>query len=160
MFRLVSLSREPEIAPAVVVRKNFLREAYAREGRNALFVFPSYELALTLPTEARVFAMDFNIWARVSEVRDLRYAGRVPGHVFVLLPNTIIDAQTGLCLDSNYSGNVYTDSCNTGNYQNWQFFGNNIRDRQTGLCLQSDSGGNVTTASCDVNNLNQFWFYQ
>jgi hypothetical protein len=77
--------------PAAV---DFLQEAYAREGRNALFVFPSHELALTLPTEARVLAMDFNLWARVSEVRDLRYAGRVPGHVFVLLPNTIIDAQS------------------------------------------------------------------
>jgi hypothetical protein len=77
--------------PAAV---DFLQEAYAREGRNALFVLPSYALALTLPTDARVLAMDFNLWAR-SEVQDLRYAGRVPGHVFVLLPNTIIDAQSG-----------------------------------------------------------------
>jgi Tn3 transposase DDE domain len=28
-------------------------------------------------------------WATESEMRDLRYAGRIPGHVFVLMPNTI-----------------------------------------------------------------------
>jgi hypothetical protein len=73
---------------------DFLREAYAREGRNALFVLPSYQLALTLPSDARVLAMDFN-WADKSEIEALRYRGRVPGHVFVLLPNTVIDAITG-----------------------------------------------------------------
>ena len=73
---------------------DFLREAYAREGRNALFVLPNYQLALTLPTEARVLAMDLN-WATKSEVQDLRYAGRIPGHLFVLLPNTISDTRSG-----------------------------------------------------------------
>jgi hypothetical protein len=85
------LTNQDIFDPAAV---DFLREAYAREGRNALFVLPSYQLALTLPTDARVLAMDVN-WATKSEVQDLRYAGRVPGHVFVLLPNTIIDAQSG-----------------------------------------------------------------
>jgi hypothetical protein len=86
-----SLTNQKIFDPAAI---DFLREAYAREARNALFVLPSYQLALTLPTEARVLAMDFN-WATKSEVQDLRYAGRVPGHVFVVLPNTIIDAQSG-----------------------------------------------------------------
>jgi hypothetical protein len=86
-----SLTNQKIFDPAAV---DFLREAYAREGRNALLVLPIYQLALTLPTKARVLAMDFN-WATQSEVQDLRYAGRVPGHVFVLLPNTIIDAQSG-----------------------------------------------------------------
>jgi hypothetical protein len=73
---------------------DFLRKAFAEEGRDALFVLPSSQLALTLPLDARVLAMDFN-WATESEIHDLRYAGRVPGHVFVLLPNTILDARSG-----------------------------------------------------------------
>ncbi|MBV8552551.1 MAG: ricin-type beta-trefoil lectin domain protein [Acidobacteriaceae bacterium] len=70
--------------------------------------------------------------------------------------NTIVDAQTGLCLDSNYNGNVYTDSCNTGNFQNWEFYGGSIFDRRTGRCLQ-DNNGTVVTAACNVGNLYQAW---
>jgi hypothetical protein len=87
-----SLTNQKIFDPAAV---DFLREAYTREGRNALFVLPIYQLALTLPTETRVLAVDFN-WATKSEVEDLHYTARVPGHVFVLLPNIIIDAQSGI----------------------------------------------------------------
>jgi hypothetical protein len=73
---------------------NFLRDAFAAEGRNAIFVLPATQLALTLPVNARILAMDFNFAAK-SEIENLRYSGRVSGHVFVLLPNTIIDAQDG-----------------------------------------------------------------
>ena len=86
-----NLTNQKIFDPAAV---DFLREAYAREGRNSLFVLPSSQLALTLPTEARILAIGFN-WATKSEIEGLRYAGRVPGHIFVLLPNTIIDAITG-----------------------------------------------------------------
>ena len=71
--------------------------------------------------------------------------------------NTIRDAQTNQCLDSNYAGNVYIGSCNGGNFQNWEFYGNVIFDRQARRCLQSDSNGNVFTAPCDVNNPSEIW---
>ena len=32
---------------------------------------------------------------------------------------TIRDVATGLCLNSNLDGSVYTGGCNGGNFQNW-----------------------------------------
>jgi hypothetical protein len=69
----------------------FAREAYAREGRGALFVLPSSQLAVTLPVEARILVTGLN-WEPVSTVAGRRYSGRVPGHVFMLLPNTLFDS--------------------------------------------------------------------
>jgi hypothetical protein len=69
---------------------DFARDTFAREGRDALFVLPSPPLVVTLPTEARVIAIDLSWY---PERR--RYSGRVPGHILVLLPNTIVDTLSG-----------------------------------------------------------------
>jgi hypothetical protein len=73
---------------------DFARDTFAREGRNALFVLPSLPLVVTLPTEARVIAIDLG-WESESDTERRRYLGRVPGHILVLLPNTIINITSG-----------------------------------------------------------------
>jgi hypothetical protein len=73
---------------------DFARDTFAREGRDALFVLPSPPLEMTLPTEARVIAIDLS-WELESETKRRRYSGRVPGHILVLLPNTIVDTASG-----------------------------------------------------------------
>jgi hypothetical protein len=79
---------------------DFAREGFAREGRDALFVLPSYQIAVTLPTDARIIAM----WDPESEIAGRRYSGRVPGHVFVLMPNSISDTSKGRALLSTFTG--------------------------------------------------------
>jgi hypothetical protein len=79
---------------------DFAREAFAREGRDALFVLPLYQLVVTLPTEARIIAM----WGPESEWwASGRYSGRVPGHIFVLMPNSISDTSKGRALLSTFT---------------------------------------------------------
>lgn len=73
---------------------DFARDTFAREGRDALFVLPSLPLVVTLPTEARVIAIDLG-WESEFATKQRRYSGRVPGHILVLLPNTIIDTFSG-----------------------------------------------------------------
>jgi hypothetical protein len=60
------------------------------EGRDALFVLPNYELAVTLPIDTRVLAIHLD-WETEPDIKRFRFSGRVPGHILVLLPNTIVD---------------------------------------------------------------------
>jgi hypothetical protein len=73
---------------------DFARNTFAREGRDALFVLPTLPLAVTLPKEARVIAIDLS-WESESATKERRYSGRVPGHILVLLPNSIVDITSG-----------------------------------------------------------------
>jgi serine/threonine-protein kinase len=66
---------------------------------------------------------------------------------------TYKNVATGLCLHSNASPNVYTQSCNGGNYQKWlvTLVGSNrtLKNVATGLCLESNASRNVYTQSCN-----------
>jgi hypothetical protein len=66
---------------------DFARGIYAREGRDALFVLPSYQIAVALPIEARILVIDLNYDGDLLRISH-PYAGRVPGHLVVLLPNS------------------------------------------------------------------------
>jgi hypothetical protein len=91
---------------------------------------------------------------------------RTGPQVVVSFQHTIQNMQTGLCLDSNYQGQVYTGPCNGGNYQVWLRVRYTLEDSQTGLCLTGDSNGNVFTSPCDPNaqtgngdvNYHQIWY--
>jgi hypothetical protein len=65
--------------------RSILREVYAQEWRNALFILPSAQLAVTLPVDARIIVMDLN-YEQTAIVG--RYAG----------PNNISDTGKGHAL--------------------------------------------------------------
>jgi hypothetical protein len=80
---------------------DFAREIYAREGRDALFVLPLFQSAVTMPVDARILVMNFDFEPESAFVG--RYFGRVPGHVVVLVPNSIFDTSKGRALLSAFT---------------------------------------------------------
>jgi hypothetical protein len=70
----------------------FVRSAYAREGRSALFFTPSAQIACAFPRGARILT---NLAESESEnpVVKRTYTGRVSGGVYVILPAQIADSE-------------------------------------------------------------------
>jgi hypothetical protein len=81
---------------------DFTREVYAHEGRDALFVLPSYQLAVTLPVDARILVVDLNYEGDDSKITG-RYAGRVPGRLVVLMANSVSETSKGHALLSAFT---------------------------------------------------------
>ncbi|GAA2690684.1 hypothetical protein GCM10010412_080410 [Nonomuraea recticatena] len=76
---------------------------------------------------------------------------------------TLKNQDSGLCLDSNLNGSVYTMRCNGGHYQQWRFVDGQTtrqklyKNRATGLCLINYMQNGVETGTCDATWWKQNW---
>jgi hypothetical protein len=89
---------------------DFVREAYAREGRDALFVLPTPQIPVTLPIEARILTRDIEWGGPAASLPGSRYSGHVRGHVYVLIPNNLVDttnARELLSAFTDYAPNAW-----------------------------------------------------
>jgi hypothetical protein len=75
----------------------FLRAAYAQEGRDALFVIPSPEIALALPVGARIIATHLDFTPE-SDIARLKFRGVIPGTVFVVMQSRLLPTAKGQAL--------------------------------------------------------------
>lgn len=75
----------------------YARAAFAREGRDALFVLPSPEVASVFPPGARILSTQLDFESEAS-IAARRYAGRVPGHVYVLIQTRLVQTAKGTLL--------------------------------------------------------------
>jgi hypothetical protein len=76
-----SRTNQPIVSAAAL---EFLNSAHAREGRAALFVLPSPDVALALPRDARVLVRTFDFMT-VEEIQRRRYRGAVEGAVHIAI---------------------------------------------------------------------------
>jgi hypothetical protein len=86
-----SRTSQPLVDPAAL---KFIREAYWREGRNALFVLPSAEMVVALPLGARILPTLLNFESE-QDTAARQYAGVVPGRLYVVMPNSIAAENKG-----------------------------------------------------------------
>ena len=69
------------------------------------------------------------------------------------------NALTGLVLDSDDNGNLYTDSYSGAISQEWLFYGNTIVDRQTHRSLDSSTAGAAYTNFANGGNYQNWQFF-
>lgn len=76
-----SRTRQLKVDPKAL---EYARDAFGREGRNALFFLPFPDAASAFPPGARFVATNLEVQTeRLLAAR--RYAGHVPGHVYILM---------------------------------------------------------------------------
>jgi hypothetical protein len=73
------------------------RTAYTMEGRRALFVLPSPDVACALPPSARVLSNHIEFETETA-IRERRYRGRVPGRLYVIVPTAEAQSVKGALL--------------------------------------------------------------
>jgi len=87
----------------------FANSAFAREGRNDVFVLENSGVASAFPPNARILVTEF-LFEPESMIAARRYAGGVPGHLYVLMQTTTAQAVKGtllLKLFPDYPFNVW-----------------------------------------------------
>jgi len=75
----------------------FVRAAFTREGRDALFVVPSPDAVSAMPPDARILShqIEFEPKATISA---RTYNGKVPGHVYVIIPTRFAESDKEILL--------------------------------------------------------------
>ncbi|MEU3907304.1 ricin-type beta-trefoil lectin domain protein [Streptomyces goshikiensis] len=74
------------------------------------------------------------------------------------------NVQTGLCLDGDFGGKVYTKGCGSDNpYQHWYLhegpMGVMLQSSKTGLCITGKGVGNdsIAAVACNSGDVKQWW---
>jgi hypothetical protein len=80
---------------------DFARGTYALEGRDALFVLPSYQRAVTFPVSARIIVIDLNNVPGATIAN--HYSSRVRGHIVMLMTNGASETSKGRALLSAFA---------------------------------------------------------
>jgi hypothetical protein len=78
----------------------FIQAAYAREGKNALFVVPMADIGLALPNQARVVSIS---GGGAMALEKPRYEGAVPGHLYIMMQKRFVDTPKGRSIPASFA---------------------------------------------------------